>query len=362
MTVVVSRTSAGCHTDPDAETSGRGRAVAAFTDRSRLGHPPDTGPNEDGGMRIALVTEQFAPSTTPTAHVSREVVSRLTGGGHDVVVLAGGRGQATFSGARLFWASRMTPVSAIREALALSRPDVCHLLDPHRLGIKAAEAADRLGVPTVVLHPRVWQPGVDLAAHHPGLRDADLHDRWGRVHSPDGGRVVAGYVGPLDRTKVLRRLTLVARLPGVRLVALGDGPGADGLRSAGAKVIADPTTLERARCVASFDVLLQPRKRETYAPTVHEALASGVPVVAYGSGTVSGAVRHEHNGLLVDTNRGGKSFARSVARLAASPDLRCSLAAAARQSVADRTWEDAVAELVEVHYPAARDRGSVAIG
>jgi len=313
-------------------------------------------------MRIALVTEQFAPSTAPSAHVTREVVARLTDGGHDVVVLAGGRGQSTFRGARLFWASRMTPVSAIREALVLSRPDVCHLIDPHRLGIKVAEAADRLGVPTVVLHPRTWKPGVDLADHHPGLRDEELHDRWARLHSPDGGRLVVGYVGPLERTKVLNRLTMVARLPGVRLVALGDGPGAEGLRAAGAKVIPHPPSLERARCVASFDVLLQPRKKETYAPTVHEALASGVPVVAYDSGTASDAVRHEHNGLLVDTDRGGKSFARAVARLAASPDLRFTLAAAARQSVSERTWDDAVAELVDVHYPAALSHGTVAIG
>jgi glycosyltransferase involved in cell wall biosynthesis len=313
-------------------------------------------------MRIALVTEQFAPSTAPSAHVTREVVTRLTDGGHDVIVLAGGRGQATFRGARLFWASRMTPVSAIREALVLSRPDVCHLVDPHRLGIKVAEAADRLGVPTVVLHPRVWKPGVDLADHHPGLRDVELHDRWARVHSPDGGRLVVGYVGPLERTKVLSRLSMVARLPGVRLVALGDGPGAEGLRAAGAKVIPQPTSVERSQCVASFDVLLQPRKKEIYAPTVHEALASGVPVVAYDSGTASDAVRHEHNGLLVDTDRGGRSFARAVARLAASPDLRFTLAAAARRSVADRTWDDAVAELVDVHYPAALSLGPVAIG
>jgi glycosyltransferase involved in cell wall biosynthesis len=312
-------------------------------------------------MRIALVTEQFAPSTEPAAHVTREVVVRLTDGGHDVVVFAGGRGQATFHGARLFWASRMTPVSAVREALALSRPDVCHLIDPHRLGIKVAEASDRLGVPTVVLHPRTWKPGVDLSDHHPGLRDQVLHDRWARVHSPDGGRLVVGYVGPLGRTKVLNRLSLVARLPGVRLVALGDGPGAEGLRAAGAKVIPNATGLERARCVASFDVLLQPRKREIYAPAVHEALASGVPVIAYDSGTASDAVRHEHNGLLVDTDRGGKSFARAVARLAASPDLRFTLAAEARPSVAHRTWDDAVSELLDVHYPAVVRRPSVAV-
>ena len=311
-------------------------------------------------MRIALVTEEFVPSTAPAAHITREVVARLTDNGHDVVVFAGGRGQASFHGARLFWASRMTPVSAVREAMVLSRPDVCHLIDPHRLGIKAAEAAERLGVPTVVLEPRTWRPGVDPTDHHPELRDQALHDRWARVHAPDGGQVVVGYAGALDRRKVIARLTAVARLPGVRLVALGDGPGVDSLRAAGAKVIPHVTGLERSRCVASFDLLLQPRKKEVYAPALHEALASGVPVVAFDSGTASDVVRHEHNGLLVGTDRGGKAFTRAVARLAASPDLRFQLAADARASVLSRTWDDAVAELVDVHYAEAVRRAPVA--
>ena len=310
-------------------------------------------------MRIALVTEEFVPSKAPAAHLTREVAGRLTDGGHDVVVFAAGRGQSTFRGARVFWASRMTPVSAIREAMALSRLDVCHLIDPHRLGIKAAEAAERLGVPTVVLDPRTWRPGVDVTEHHPGLRDQALHDRWARVHSPDGGRLIVGYVGALDRRNVVNRLAAIAKLPGVRLVAVGDGPGVDSLRAHGAKVIPAANALERATCEATFDVLVQPRKRELYAPSVHESLASGVPVVAFDSGTAADVVRHEHNGLLVGTDRGGKAFPRAVARLAASPDLRFTLADNARESVSDRTWDDAVAELVDVHYPQA-GRPSVA--
>ena len=302
-------------------------------------------------MRIALVSETFAPADEPSARVTREVAVRLTAAGHDVVVFAGGRGQATFHGARMFWASRMTPVSAVREAMALSRPDVVHLVDPHRLGMKAAEAAERLGVPTLVLEPRRWAPGVDLAHHHPGLRDQQLHDRWARAHAPDGGQLVVLHDGPLDRRKVVGRLARIARLPGVRLVALGDGAGADQLRAAGAKVVTRATGVERARCLATADVLVQPRKRAAYVPVLLEALASGVPVVAFASGTATRSVRHEHNGLLVTTDRGGKELARAVARLGASPDLRFELAARARASVVDRTWDDAVAELVEDHYP-----------
>ncbi len=301
-------------------------------------------------MRIALVTEEFLPSDVPAARVTREIVTALVAGGHDVSVFANGRGQASFRGARTFWASRMTSVGAVREAMTLARPDICHLIDPRRLGIKAAEAAERLHVPTIVLDPRVWKPGVDLDHHHPGLRDQDLHDRWARAHSPDGGQLVVGHLGPLHRKKVVSRLATVAGLSGVRLVVIGDGPGAKTLRAAGAKVIPQATGLERARCLATFDALVQPRKREVYAPAVHEALASGVPVVAYDGGTAAAVVTHEHNGLLVDTDRGGKAFARAVARLGASPDLRFTLAANARESVSHRTWTDAVAELVEVHY------------
>ncbi len=312
-------------------------------------------------MRIALVTEEFLPSDVPAARVTREIVTCLVDGGHDVTVFASGRGQANFRGARIFWASRMTSVGSVREAMALARPDVCHLVDPRRLGLKAAEAAERLDVPTLVLNPQAWTPGVDLEDHHPGLRDQSLHDRWARVHSPDGGQLLVGHVGPLEKKKIVNRLATIARLPGVRLIALGDAPGAKVLRAAGAKVIPQATGLERARCIATFDALVQPRKRELYAPAVHEALASGVPVVAFDGGTAADVVVDEYNGLLVDTDRGGKAFARAVARLAVSPDLRFTLAANARASVSHRTWTDAVGELVDVHYPAAAGRRTAAI-
>ena len=307
-------------------------------------------------MRIALATEQFTPSNEPAAHVTRAVVSHLTRRGHEVVVFAGGRGQASFAGARLFWASRMTPISAVREAMAVSRPDVCHLIDPHRVGLKTAEAAERLGVPTVYLAPERWSPGVDLDDHHAGLRDDVLHDRWTRRHSPDGGQLVAGYAGPLETRKVISRLQAIAGLPGVRLVALGDGPGTEDLRAAGAKVIPSATGVERARCLATFDVLVQPRRKAVYAPVVLESLASGVPVVGFATGTAAAAVQHEVNGLLVDADRGSKSLLRAVARLAADPDLRRELASSARGSVVDRSWDRAIDDLVDRHYPQAVGR------
>jgi glycosyltransferase involved in cell wall biosynthesis len=311
-------------------------------------------------MRIAVVTESFTPADEPGAQLARAVSAGLVKAGHDVMVLALGRGRSTFAGAPVFWAGRMTPVSSIRQSLALFRPDVCHLVDPHRLGIKAADAAERLGIPVVV--PREWLPGVDAETFHPRMRDEDLHERWGRVNSLATGRLVVGYLGDLRRAKVLHRLERVARTPGVRLVAFGEGHGAEGLRTAGAKVLPPVAGVERARAVASLDVLLQPRKRETYAPPVHEAAASGVPVVAYAGGTAAHIVRHEDTGLLVPTDRGAKTLARSVKRLADDRALHAALAERARGSGPHRTWDEAIAELAEVHYPAALHRPSLATG
>ena len=75
-----------------------------------MSHDPTSVAGTIGPMRIALVTEEFSGSTAG-ASLTREVVARLIDAGHDVCVFAGGRGQATFRGARVFWASRMTQSS-----------------------------------------------------------------------------------------------------------------------------------------------------------------------------------------------------------------------------------------------------------
>jgi phosphatidylinositol alpha 1,6-mannosyltransferase len=84
-------------------------------------------------------------------------------------------------------------------------------------------------------------------------------------------------------------------------------------------------------------------------------------VVAFDGGTAADVVVHERNGLLVGTDRGGKAFARAVARLGVSPDLRFTLAANARPSISHRTWNVAVTELVEVHYAPATSSPTAAI-
>ena len=191
----------------------------------------------------------------------------------------------------------------------------------------------------------LWTPGVDLDDHHPGLRDARLRTAWAKDNA-----VVVGHAGGLDRQKVIDRLIRIADMEDVRLVVLGDGPGTLHLRTAGAKVTGPIGGLDLARGIASLDVLVQPRKKEQQVPDVRRALASGVPVVGFDAGGTRDVVIDGHNGLLADTGR-SRNLLDAVHALR-DEDLRVRLAGHARDSVADRPWSTAVADLLDRHLPA----------
>lgn len=322
-----------------------------------------------------IVTESFAPATDASAEVARHITDALLTGGHEVLVFTTGPGSSSYRGARVLRSRAIFSTAAVRRATEEFAPDVVQVLTPRAMGAAAMRALEPTGIPLVTLdptplHPRVgtvlassssgarvlaaagvtagvWRPGVRIDEHHPGLRSADLHDRWAR------GATVVGYVGPVGQptSNHVRRLARIAALDGVRLVVQGTGPGTATLREAGAKIVGTANGLELARAIASFDVLVQPRKRDTSLRSVRKALASGVPVVAFATGAVREVVVDQENGVLVRSGAGG--IATAVARLVADEELRTRLAGNARASVSDRTWTDAVDELLGWYAPAA---------
>jgi glycosyltransferase involved in cell wall biosynthesis len=254
------------------------------------------------------------------------------------------------------------------------RPDLLVAVAPRMLGSSAVRHVRRRGLPTLAIDPppvharagrtlatsrahctrltlagvdaELWSPGVDLAEHHPRLRDEQLRTAWAREN-----RLVVGHVGGIGKEKVVDRLARIAMMDGVRLVVFGDGPGAAELRAAGAKVTGASAGTELARGIASLDVLVQPRKKQQAVPGVRRALASGVPVVGFDAGGTRDVVVHGHNGLLADPDR-GKDLRRAIRTLADDPGLRAALAGQTRHSVADRSWDRAVGELCDQHLPA----------
>ncbi len=335
-------------------------------------------------MKIAIVTDTFAPANDGAAETAGHIADALIAAGHEVLVVTTTAGNETYRGARVQRARALFSVAALRRAVAEFAPDVVQFLTPRALGGAAMRALENAGVPLVVLDPtplhprvgtvlassdagarvlgtggvraRVWRPGVRTDEHHPGLRSQELHDAWARAAGPDGPLCAVGYVGPvgLATTRVTRRLAQIASLDGVRLVVLGCGPGTAHLKAAGAKIVGEAHGLEQARAIASLDLLVQPRKHETSLTSVRKALSSGVPVVAFESGVAAEVVHDGENGVLVGAEAGPTGLADAVARLAARPSERLALAGNARASVSDRTWADAVAELVTIYEPRRR--------
>ena len=319
-------------------------------------------------MRIAVVTDSFAPQSDPIAETTRQIVDGLVAQGDDLLVVAPGPGQATYRSARVVRARRLVPASAMGTALRAFGPDVVMVVAPKVLGALGLRAAKRLGIPSIAVNPapgmppadlvlatctaaakrldvptKAWELGVNLDEHHPGLRNPAVHDRWARVDKPDGAQVVVGHVGALEKEKVVQRLLAISKLPGARVVVLGGGDGAELLRKAGAKVTGPVSGLDLARGIASLDLLVQPRKKELLVPGSRMALASGVPVVAFDAAGARGVVRHDRNGLLADPKVTG-SLVESVALLVDDAKLRGRLAGKARASMT-RTWSDANRDL-----------------
>ena len=310
------------------------------------------------------MTGHFPPSQEPVAITVTHLVDELVRRGHRPLVLTAGVGPASYRGVRVVRV-REGDAAAVTRELVGYRPDLVHVADPRLLGLVALASAHRLGVPAVVTHHSVapghvadwlgrhgvptlpWRSGVDTDLYRPEMRSPALSEKW----STRGRLLVVGHVGAVDRPRVRRRLAEVGRLTGVRLVAVRATAGAESLRAKvpGAKVLGDVSGIDLAHAVASYDVLLQPRRKELDCHGVRRALASGVPVVGFAAGGVPDLVTHGVNGLLVDP-RQPHGMRDAVASLVGDPGLVTRLAGPARASVSGRTWTHAVDELLAVHW------------
>ncbi|MBT9257602.1 glycosyltransferase family 1 protein [Phycicoccus sp. KQZ13P-1] len=377
-------------------------------------------------MRIVVVTESFLPTLNGVTTSVCRVVECLAAEGHRASVVAPRPAPSEHAGMPVHTVPTVPvrafptglPSGAVRDVLEEVAPDVVHVASPFVLGARALREAERLGIPSVAVYqtdmpsylaqhapgpvgsgaaqaawrwvrrvhgladltlapsrhtmaelaahgvPRTarWGRGVDADLFRPDRRDAVAPHR--RELAPDG-EVLVGYVGRLAPEKELHRLVEVARVPGVRLVVVGDGP--DRARTAAllAEAVADgpgranrPPVLLGARSGESLaeaygllDVFVHTGTRETFGQTLQEAHASGLPVVAPARGGPLDLVDDGRTGLLVDPDRPG-ALAGAVATLVADPALRDRMGRAGRVAVEGRTWAGVTAELVR-HYETA---------
>ena len=185
--------------------------------------------------------------------------------------------------------------------------------------------------------------GVDTALFHPGRRSAALRAVWGVA--PDDP--VFAYVGRLAPEKNLdllfdafRRVRRAA--PQARLLLVDDGPAtlpsgaADSVLRVGVKRGA-----ELAAHYASADAFLFPSLTETFGNVTLEAIASGLPVVAFAYGAAGEVLTHEVTGLLAPYGDDAQFGAHAVA-LACDPAQRARLAAQVHTLAPALAWDHAI--------------------
>lgn len=191
---------------------------------------------------------------------------------------------------------------------------------------------------------RIVGRGVDTRQFDPLHRSQELRARWGMPP----GALVCLYVGRLapEKNLALVRKTFAAirtLYPDARMVWVGDGPSAPQLRTehpddhfAGSQ-----TGEDLARHYASADLFLFPSLSETYGNVVAEAMASGLPVLAYRSAAAAELIIDGENGRVVVPGDEAAYISAALALLQEDGTLR-RMGAKARHSIAQRSWSAVV--------------------
>lgn len=212
-------------------------------------------------------------------------------------------------------------------------------------GQLAGELND-LGVHNV----RVLRRAVDTLRFQPGRRDDDLRLSWGA----DAATPVVLSVGRVAPEKNLHVVieayrALARRVPNARCVIVGDGPERAALEAANPDILFAGTRRgdELAAWYASADLFVFPSLTETFGNVVLEAMASGVPVVAYAEAAAKEFIRNGQNGIRVAPGNEAGLIERAAA-LGADITARQTMGHAARASVAGLSPDSVITEFESI--------------
>jgi len=206
---------------------------------------------------------------------------------------------------------------------------------------------------------RVVARGVDTQLFNPERRSESLRRAWGVT--PDAPVVI--HVGRLAAEKNLTALiagfiAIRHSQPQARLLLVGDGPEKNALRNRLPDAIFAGTRRgeDLAAHYASGDIFLFPSLTETFGNVTVEAMASGLPLVAYDYAAAAQHVRHGANGLLAAYGNGNDFTAKAseiASHYAQQPEQFRALGRNARLTAESLDWKCVVQQLESLLFSIA---------
>jgi glycosyltransferase involved in cell wall biosynthesis len=188
---------------------------------------------------------------------------------------------------------------------------------------------------------RVVSRGVDRLLFRPERRSDALRATWG-IGPAD---LVVACVGRLAPEKNLATVELAFEAirsvrPDARLLLVGDGPLRASLqaRMPDALIVGQRSGEDLAAHYASADLFLFASLTETFGNVTTEAMASGLPVVAFDYAAAAQLMRHDMSGALVPCGDSA-AFVATARDLALDADRRRRLSAAARAVSESIGWD-----------------------
>lgn len=288
---------------------------------------------------------------------------------------------------------------AIKKALSEFRPDACYVATEGLLGWAALRAAHDLGIPVIsgyhtnfdeysqayglglfkpwveqylkAFHAKcemtlvptntlaehleslgyarieVFSRGVDTTQFSPLRRSQALRVQWG---ADDQTRVIS-YVGRIAAEKNLGLLVDAYRAAQridkrIKLLLVGDGPEVTRLRKEHPDILFAGARRGEDLAVhyASSDLFVFPSLTETFGNVILEAMASGLPIVAFDYAAAKEHVQAGRNGCLVPL-ADSDGFIDAVCTLVRQSDGLGAMSEHSREIAAALTWTDLYARL-----------------
>ena len=205
---------------------------------------------------------------------------------------------------------------------------------------------------------KVVSRGVDTKLFNISKRDTSLRSSWGAT---DDTKVLisVGRMAPeknLDQVlKTYEALQVTGQA--FKLVMVGDGPLKEQFQKRYPEIIF-PGMLSQSNLAAyyaSSDLFIFPSQTETFGNVTLEALASGIPVLAFDCAAARDWVQTGVNGWLVAENN-PEGFAAQAVAIFNSKDLLDQITESTRQQVVHLDWDQIAEQVESVFWDAIRIR------